>query len=159
MENDLRGFERSLPIALLRAREATMRLFKPHVDAEGLSLPQWRVIRALAENGAADASALAEQCAILPPSLSRMIAALSERGLVDVQRESDDGRKRLLRLTDAGADLFARISPKSEAIYQRLEAAYGEDRLAKLLEALGDLRREADDLAERKDEAGTPAER
>ena len=48
----LRGFERSLPIALLRAREATMRLFKPHVDAAGLTLPQWRVIRALARAGA-----------------------------------------------------------------------------------------------------------
>lgn len=151
MTGDLRGFERSLPIALLRAREATMRLFKPHVDAEGLSLPQWRVIRALAEDGAADASALAEQCAILPPSLSRMIAALADRDLVIVVRESDDGRKRLVRLTDAGADLFARISPKSEAIYRRLEAAYGEARLADLMQSLEDLRHEANELAKGKD--------
>ncbi|MEM7524329.1 MAG: hypothetical protein AAF360_11340 [Pseudomonadota bacterium] len=49
MTEDLRGFERSLPIALLRARESTKRLFKPHVDAASLTLPQWRVIRALAE--------------------------------------------------------------------------------------------------------------
>ncbi|MGB0854931.1 MAG: homoprotocatechuate degradation operon regulator HpaR [Pikeienuella sp.] len=147
MSENLRGFERSLPISLLRAREATMRLFKPYVDAEGLSLPQWRVIRALAEDGAADATALAEQCAILPPSLSRMIVSLSERGLLDVAREDGDGRRRLIRLTDEGARLFARVSPKSEAIYQKLEADFGEDRLKDLLNALDELRQTANELA------------
>lgn len=147
MSENLRGFERSLPISLLRAREATMRLFKPYVDAEGLSLPQWRVIRALAEDGAADATALAEQCAILPPSLSRMIVSLSERGLLDVAREDGDGRRRLICLTDEGARLFARVSPKSEAIYQKLEADFGEDRLKDLLNALDELRQTANELA------------
>ena len=123
-----------------------MRLFKPHVDAEGLSLPQWRVIRALAEDGAADASALADRCAILPPSLSRMIAALSERGLVEIEREGGDGRRRLVRLTAAGSRIVARVSPRSEAIYRDLETAFGKDRLARLLDELDELRTCAGDL-------------
>ncbi|HEU0223178.1 MAG TPA: homoprotocatechuate degradation operon regulator HpaR, partial [Paracoccaceae bacterium] len=58
-----RPYDRALPIALLRAREATMRLFKPHITAQALTLPQWRVIRALAEAGQLDATELSDRCA------------------------------------------------------------------------------------------------
>ncbi len=141
--SDLRGMQQSLPIALLRAREATMRLFKPVVDAEGLSLPQWRVIRALAEAGALDASDLAERCAILPPSLSRMLQTLETRGLIARARTAD-ARRRRIALTDAGADLFARVSPQSEAVYRTLEDRIGADRLQALLAELEHLRQVAD---------------
>ena len=40
-------YERSLTVALLRARESTMRRFKKYADGADLSLPQWRVLRAL----------------------------------------------------------------------------------------------------------------
>ena len=138
--SDLRGYERSLPIALLRAREATMRMFKPHVDAAGLTLPQWRVIRALAEGGAHDAAELAEKCAVLPPSLSRILAGLEERGLLARDKGDDDGRRLVIKLTEDGAALFREIAPKSEAEYRRLEAAFGAERLAKLLSELNSLR-------------------
>lgn len=142
----LRRFERSLPIALLRAREATMRLFKPEVDAAGFTLPQWRVIRALAEGGAEDTADLAERCAILPPSLSRIIAALEERGMIERARAHEDGRRVTLALTKAGEDAFARISPRSEALYRALEAKFGAERLALVLDELEALRETAREL-------------
>ena len=46
---ELRGFNRSLPMALLRAREAVMKKFIPSLRENGLSSQQWRVIRALNE--------------------------------------------------------------------------------------------------------------
>lgn len=161
----MRGFERSLPIALLRAREATMRLFKPSVDAAGLTLPQWRVIRALAEGGVADAAELAERCAILPPSLSRIIAALEERGMIARDRAEEDGRRLSLRLTERGAALFKGIAPKSEAVYLTLESRFGAARLAALLGELEALREAAETLGEATDgrkgspDASKPAEK
>ena len=148
---EIRGYERALPIALLRAREATMRLFKPHVDAAGLTLPQWRVIRALAEGGAHDAAELAEKCAVLPPSLSRMLVHLETRGLVARDRGEGDGRKIVLTLTDEGWALFNETAPRSEAIYRRLESRFGADRMADLLSELDALRETARECAARED--------
>lgn len=139
-ETPMRSYDRSLPIGLLRAREATMRLFKPHMDAAGLTLPQWRVIRALAEDGEHDASDLAEQCAVLPPSLSRILASLEERGYLARHREDTDGRRLNITLTDKGRAVFERIAPHSERVYQELETAFGKARLEALLDELSELR-------------------
>lgn len=147
-----RPYDRSLPIALLRAREATMRLFKPHLDAEGLSLPQWRVVRALAEAGALDAGTLAERCAVLAPSLTRILDALEARGLAEPAPAGGDQRRRVVRLTPAGRQLFAAMVPESQRVYRALEAEFGSDRLETLVTLLADLRTAAESIAAR--EAG-----
>ncbi len=43
----LRAFEDSLPMALMRAREAVMRYFRPVLSEHDLTEHQWRVLRAL----------------------------------------------------------------------------------------------------------------
>ena len=44
----MRDFSRSLPMSLLRAREAVMRHFRPSLRDHGLTEQQWRILRALA---------------------------------------------------------------------------------------------------------------
>ena len=44
----MREFSRSLPMSLLRAREAVMRQFRPSLRDHGLTEQQWRILRALA---------------------------------------------------------------------------------------------------------------
>ena len=44
---DIRPFTESLPMALLQAREAAMRLFRPMLAEHDLTEQQWRVLRAL----------------------------------------------------------------------------------------------------------------
>ncbi|WP_118136653.1 homoprotocatechuate degradation operon regulator HpaR [Oceanicella sp. SM1341] len=144
MSGHPRRFERALPIALLRAREATMRLFKPHVDANNLSLPQWRVLRALAEMGPLDATELSDRCAILGPSLTRILRALEERGLTaPSEAPARDARRRVVMLTEEGAELFRRMVPESERIYRELESEFGSERLEVLLNMLEELRETA----------------
>ncbi|MCC6008495.1 MAG: homoprotocatechuate degradation operon regulator HpaR [Rhodobacteraceae bacterium] len=142
----LRGYERSLPIALLRAREATMRKFKPHVDAHNLTLQQWRIIRALADSGPLDATALSERCVILPPSLTRIFRTLTQKGLI-TQVDDRDGRRHKVALTDEGRRLYEEMAPTSEDIYRRIEESFGEDEMRRLLELLTRLRHVADDMA------------
>lgn len=140
----LRDFQRALPISLLRAREATMRPFKEHVESYGLTLQQWRVIRALADDAPLDSKTLSERCVILAPSLSRIFKALTEKGLIHTVK-TGDARRHSVALSDAGQALFDKASTRSEEIYRRLEAAYGADKMADLLSLLRDLRAAAED--------------
>lgn len=134
----IRGFEAALPIALLRARAATAHKFKPHTDAEGLSQPQWRVLRALAADEMLDSKTIAQRCALLQPSLSRIFRSLLDRGLIEEQK-TDDYRSRFMKLTPAGQEIFDRVAVISEAVYSDIENAYGREALMELLESLNRL--------------------
>jgi homoprotocatechuate degradation regulator HpaR len=144
-QTKLRGFESSLPIALLRARQATAHKFKRHTDAEGISQPQWRVIRALAASESLDVATLAVRCVLLQPSVSRLLKGLEERGLVATLPDTD-GRRRLLTLTQKGQELFDRIAVISEAVYRDIEEAFGREELKHLVDMLVRLREVAESL-------------
>jgi homoprotocatechuate degradation regulator HpaR len=132
-------YERSLTVALLRAREATMRRFKRFADAHDLTLPQWRVLRALADGEPLDAGTLCQRCVILPPSLTRILRALAERGLV-AQVPCADARRHMVRLTAQGQGLFDSLVGQSEGTRREIEQAFGPARMQVLLDLLNDLR-------------------
>lgn len=144
---ELRKFEKSLPIALLRAREATTRLFKPFIESHDLTMPQWRVLRALAEADALDAKTLAERCVILPPSLTRIFRGLTQRGLI-AQVPCNDARRHMVRLTAKGHAMFEEVVQESEPTYLRLAAAFGPERLDTLLDLLNELRNTVQTMGE-----------
>ncbi|MGY6703659.1 homoprotocatechuate degradation operon regulator HpaR [Roseinatronobacter sp.] len=146
-ERDLRKFEKSLPIALLRTREATTRLFKPFIDSHDLTMPQWRVLRALAEADALDARTLSERCVILPPSLTRIFRAMTQRGLIR-QVACADARRHMVAVTEEGRALFEQVLEESEPDYMRLAGAFGPERLDLLLDLLNELRDTAQGLVE-----------
>jgi homoprotocatechuate degradation regulator HpaR len=148
----MRKFEKSLPIALLRSREATMRLFKRYIDAHDLTMPQWRVLRALAEAECLDAKTLSERCVILPPSLTRIFRSLTARGLI-APVECNDARRHMVRLTQSGRDLFEEVLAEADPDYVRLAAAFGPERLDLLLELLADLRDTVDHLVDAAEQA------
>lgn len=145
MPRPLRGIDQALPIALLRARETTLRKFKPHLDAVGLSVQQWRVIRALAENATMTASELADRCVVLPSSMTRILNSLIERGLV-APAQDDDGRRRSVRLTRVGAAIYDRMAANSEAIYALIEQRFSTAKMDQLLALLEQLRKAADTI-------------
>ena len=78
----MRPFSASLPMALLRSREAVMRLFRPGLRKHGVTEQQWRILRALAHSGPMEVTALAEATFLLAPSLSRILPDLEKRGLI-----------------------------------------------------------------------------
>jgi homoprotocatechuate degradation regulator HpaR len=132
-------YERSLTVALLRAREVTMRRFKGFADAYELTLPQWRVMRALADGEPLDASTLCQRCVILPPSLTRILRSLCERGLI-VSVPSSDARRHMVTLTPKGQALFDSLVIQSEGTRREIEEAFGVERMHLLLDLLNDLR-------------------
>jgi len=136
----MRDFSRSLPMALMRAREAVMRGFRPSLSAHGLSEQQFRVLRALQSCGEpVEFASLANQTVLLGPSLSRIVANLEGRSLVMKSPVAHDGRRFNISITQAGSDLVAQIAPDSERHYTSIEEALGTDRLEDLYELLDEL--------------------
>ena len=134
-----RATKASLPMSLLRAREAVMSHFRPMLDRHGVNEQQWRVIRVLAEAGPQDASEVAERANILAPSLTRMIKALTERGLIVKARDDGDGRRVMLTIAPAGRALLRDVSPESAQIYADIEARFGSERVTALMVLLDEL--------------------
>lgn len=155
----LRSFSRSLPMALMAAREAVMRRFRPLLAEHGLTEQQWRVLRALAaEPAELRVGELAERTFLLGPSLSRILVNLEQRGLVTREAHAADGRSSCIAITPDGVELVATIAPRSEDVYRAIEAQLGSDRLDDLYRLCAALVDGATDpIALGADAAPTPA--
>jgi homoprotocatechuate degradation regulator HpaR len=118
----LRAFEDSLPMALMRAREAVMRYFRPVLSEHDLTEQQWRVLRALRDAEAPlSVGELAERTFLLGPSLSRMLASMDERGLLE-RATASDARRAEISISAGGLELVSEIAPSSEHAYGRIDA-------------------------------------
>jgi homoprotocatechuate degradation regulator HpaR len=115
----------ALPMQLLRAREATMRLFRPYLRELGLTDQQGRILRALAEVEWVDMLELSTRCCIHPASLSRIIPRLDERGLVRRRPDAADGRRVFVCLTRKGRTIQKRVGLHAEQIYGALGQQLG----------------------------------
>jgi hypothetical protein len=67
----MRDVSRSLPLALMRAREATMRYFRPHLRSLAVTEQQWRVLRVLHSAGSLEAKTLARRAAARSGAVAR----------------------------------------------------------------------------------------
>lgn len=105
---------------LLRAREVAMSHFRPLLHAQGVTEQQWRALRALHELGELTAAGLASECAILAPSMTRIIRRLSAEGLVLANRSKDDQRELKLKISAKGKRLVVRLGPEVEAAYDKI---------------------------------------
>ena len=136
----IRAFERSLPMALMRAREAVMRHFRPILAEHDLTEQQWRVLRALVDaDGPLSVGELAERTFLLGPSLSRMLATLEERHVVGKSTGSGDARRAEITITSNGLGLVTLIAPLSESTYERIEDQLDRGELDQLHELLARL--------------------
>ena len=135
----MRDLEQSLPLKLLKAREAVMGRFRPNLNAHEITDQQWRVLRALVEYDELSAGDLAKLVTLLMPSLTRILQALEARKLVKRERSAEDKRLVKVRITASGRKLFDSIAPNSEKQYRAIEMALGDARYRRLMAELDDL--------------------
>lgn len=133
----MRDFSRSLPMSLLRAREAVMRQFRPSLRRHGITEQQWRILRALAAVDAIEVTELAHVAFLLGPSLSRILRDLEARRLVERQLAKADLRRSVVSISAKGLKLMEAVAPSSEAIYAAITKRYGARKLAELQDMLG----------------------
>jgi homoprotocatechuate degradation regulator HpaR len=135
----MRGFSQSLPMALLRAREAVMRRFRPGLRRQGVTEQQWRIIRALAHSGPLEVTALAESTFLLAPSLSGILPGLESRGLISRRPVDSDLRRTVVSLGPKAMKLIEAHGTDSESVYDEIARAFGQERLDQLFKLLREL--------------------
>src|ERR1700752_1191532 len=133
----MREFPRSLPMSLLRAREAVMRQFRPSLRNHGLTEQQWRILRALTSVDEIEVTELAHVAFLLGPSLSRILRDLEARQLIERKAAATDLRRAVVSISAKGLKLIEAVAPTSEAIYAAITRQYGARKLAELQEMLG----------------------
>ena len=133
----MRPFDQSLPMALLRAREAVMRGFRRLLRAHGLNEQEWRIMRALMESDRLEIGELAARVFILKPSATRTVKNLERRGIVSRSRVSSDQRRASIALTPKGRALFDELAPRSELEYARIARLVGASDIDELYQLLG----------------------
>lgn len=129
--------ERSLPVSLLRAREAVMTHMRPILRSHGTTEQQWRVLRALNETSPLDKTSLADRSALLMPSLLRILKDLQRAGLVRMVKLPSNARLSGVVLTAAGADYVKKIAGSLAAMGHVVRTAIGNDVVEELLGLLG----------------------
>lgn len=129
----------SLPIALLRAREAVMAYFRPHHRKGEITEQQWRVIRVLYLEGEMDATRLAQRSYLLAPSLSRILKDLEASDHVRRRTAKADSRQSLVSLSPKASALVTRVAPFLDGIHREIARRFGRERYERLLGLLGEL--------------------
>ena len=134
------GFtHRNLPLLLLHARESVIGQFRPLLNAHGVTEQQWRIVRALLEQGSMEPRQIVDVCRISSPSLAGVLARMDDLGLVARERHANDQRRVQVTLTDKSRALAAQMAPQIEAIYQTLEAHIGREFIDRFYAALDEL--------------------
>jgi DNA-binding MarR family transcriptional regulator len=101
-----------LPYRMSVATNAVSRLIaRAYEDRFGLTIPQWRLIAVLAEDGPMTPGAAVVRTAMDKVTISRAAQGLSRRHLVAREAHEADGRSHRLGLTAEGARLHAEIAP------------------------------------------------
>jgi homoprotocatechuate degradation regulator HpaR len=134
-----RRTSRSLPIALLRARETVMGPVREMLADSPVNEQKWRVLRVLEEGGAQDQNTIAQQACLLLPSLTRILRVMEHDGLVSRLVDQGDRRRSIVTIQPAGLAILDAHGAQAEALVTQLRAQYGEAKFEKLLDLLEDL--------------------
>lgn len=135
----LRRTNRSLPIALLRARETVMGPVREMLAGTPVNEQKWRVLRVLEEGGAQDQNTIAQKACLLLPSLTRILRAMEEDALVSRREDPLDRRRSIVQIEAAGRAILQERGEHAAALVTQLRAQYGDAKFEQLLDLLEDL--------------------
>ena len=126
-----------LPYRLSVASNEVSRLIaRAYEDRFGLTIPQWRVICVLAEDGPSTPQAIVARTATDKVVVSRAAQALTTRRLVRRIPSAEDRRSHHLELTEAGLALYQEVAPLALAYEQSVLAGLTGKEVADLKQLL-----------------------
>ena len=130
--SDVAHLASSLRIAIIRLS----RRLRAERSDETLGLSQLSALASLVWRGPLSPTALAELERIQPPSMTRVIAVLEERGLVERAPHPSDRRQSVIAVTDAGRAIVLEDRRRSAAwLARRVEKLSAAER-ERLVDAL-----------------------
>jgi DNA-binding MarR family transcriptional regulator len=105
------------------------------LDDEALTIGQYRMLHVL-QHHPETLRELADKHHVTPSTMSRSIDVLVQRNLVTRQDDPEDRRKVILRLTDEGQTLLARVDQESRATVASWIEQLSEAEQARLYDGL-----------------------
>jgi len=100
------------------------------------SLTEARILFELAHRDYLTATDLCRELGLDAGYLSRILASLEQRGLIEKVRSENDGRQRLLRLTSEGENAFALLDQRSRDEVSEMLNDLSEEDQQRLLKAM-----------------------
>ncbi|MFM9973150.1 MAG: MarR family winged helix-turn-helix transcriptional regulator [Beijerinckiaceae bacterium] len=121
-------------------------LARVYSDRFGITIPEWRVIATLGQFGQVTAKAIGLHSRMHKTKVSRAVAALDARELVQRLANPDDKREAFVSLTMAGEGIYRDILPLAEDYEARLLGVLNMQERADLDRLLNALAKEAETL-------------
>lgn len=125
------SLDRQLCFALYGATNRVTRLYRPLLEALGLTYPQYLVMLALWETSPRTVGELGGALDLESSTLTPLLKRLESSGLIARRRDPKDERRVIVALTDAGQALRGQAAAIPAKILCQLDAPLAE---------LGDLR-------------------
>lgn len=137
-----------LPYRLSVASNAVSGLIaRAYEDRFGLTVPQWRLLCVLAEDGRLSQVQIVARTVMDKVTVSRAAHGLAKRRLVTRSQNKADARSHVLTLTPEGRGLHAEIAPLALAYEAALIAGLAPEEVTLLKRLLGRLQSAAGQLA------------
>lgn len=134
--------EDQLCFALYTATNAVVRTYRPMLEGEGLTYPQYLVLLVLWQQGTQPVGAIAQTLHLGASAITPLVDRLCARGLVRRNADPVDRRVVMAELTEAGEALQHRVADLRAQVVCRiglseLEFADLRARLHQLLDRMG----------------------
>lgn len=107
---------------------------------------EWRTIAPLGRYGPLTASEIVDATVMDKSNVSRAIKRLMDRGFIRRRPDSQDRRRQVVELTDAGQDIYERIAATSQDRQNRLIEVLSDAERAEFLRLLEKLEARAEEL-------------
>jgi len=115
--------EKFLPYRLSVLSNRVSQLIASHYEARfGLAMTEWRVMAVLGRFPDLSASEVADRTAMDKVAVSRALAGLLQRGLIERDTHGGDRRRSVLGLSPAGYEVYDEVAPMALECERRLMA-------------------------------------
>ena len=124
----LLDLEHFLPYRLsVLSNRISQTLASTYAGRFGMGITEWRVIAVLGRHPGLSANGLAERTAMDKVAVSRALARLLERALVQRDTHGDDRRRSVLELSEAGYRIYDEVVPLALARERELLAHFSDE--------------------------------
>lgn len=128
-----------LPALLAQASQLISAEFHKVVQANGFSVPEWRVLATLAGGEALSTGLLAQVSVTKGPTATRLLDRMEDRRQVQRLDDPDDRRVTLVRITAEGQRTVARLIALAKEHERRVLEPFGLQRAEQLKSSLRQL--------------------
>lgn len=133
-----------LSYLLSAASERVSRDFHRQLRPYGLSVHKWRVLATVSDGDTLSVGDLAHIVLMQQPTLTKLVARMTQSGLLSLRTDPIDRRRTLVRIAEPGRRIVAPLLARAKAHERACLASYSAAEVAKVKRILKDLLRRSE---------------